>query len=358
MALVVWRSLVQQSGEPGRIGEPPSVVASIRAGDESAFASLTEPYRRELVVHCYRMAGNLEEAEDLVQETLFRAWRARSTFQGRASLRAWLYRIATNVCLDAVKRSRRRPRVVGPLPDEGRAPSFDEVPWLQPLPDQLLEDVGAEGADPSAAVVAKETIELAFLAALQHLPPRQRAVLILRDVMDWSPGEIADALDGTVPAVNSALQRARARLQSLGQRGRLEWVPVTAPTDSERVLVQRYMDAHARADADAVIELLGEEVRFSMPPDMARFEGRAAVAGFFGELFGADNPGDWRLVATRANGQPAAANYVRRWGAAEYRAMTLDVLKVEHGRLIEITTFGANVFSAFELPLVLADADR
>jgi len=179
-------------------------------------------------------------------------------------------------------------------------------------------------------------------------------VLILRDVLGWSAQETAEALDGSTAAVNSALQRARARLQELGRPGRLEWSPLVPPTPRERRLVQRYMDAHARADAAAVIGLLGADVRFSMPPELARYEGRAAVAAFFGELFGADNPGAWRLVPTRANGQPAAANYVRAWGESLYRATTLDVLRIEGGDLVEITTFDARVFPAFGLPPTLA----
>ena len=342
----------QVDAAPGA-GEEQAVAAAVRASGAAEFSSLTERYRRELLVHCYRMVGNFEDAEDLVQETFLRAWRNRSGFEGRSTLRAWLYRIATNACLDAVKRTRRRVRVVDLPPEAGGGPSFDEVPWLQPFPDGLLGNAVAGDAEPEAVVVAKETIELAFLAAIQHLPPRARAVLVLRDVLGWSARETAEALDGSVAAVTSALQRARARLQELGRPGRLEWSPVVPPTVEERRLVQRYMDAHARADSAAVIELLGEGVRFSMPPQLARFEGREAVAGFFQDLFGPGNPGDWKLVPTRANTQPAAANYVRAGGEAEYRAMTLDVLRVEGGQLVEITTFGASVIPAFGLPIIL-----
>jgi RNA polymerase sigma-70 factor (ECF subfamily) len=338
------------------IGDEPAVLAVVRTGDPSAFASLTERHRRELRVHCYRMLGNFEDAEDLVQETLARAWANRSGFEGRSTLRAWLYRIATNACLDAIKRSRRRVRVVDDSTELVRGPSFDEVPWLQPYPDRLLENVASGDDEPDAVVVAKETIELAFLAAIQYLPPRPRAALILRDVLGWSASETAEALDGSVAAVNSSLQRARARMRELGRPGRLEWSPVTAPTEEERQLLQRYMDAHARADAPAVIALLGEDARFSMPPQMARFDGRAAVAGFFDDLFGADNPGNWRLVPVRANGQPAAANYVRAWGESDYRATTLDVLHIAGGELVEITTFDARVFPAFGLPTTLAES--
>jgi RNA polymerase sigma-70 factor (ECF subfamily) len=237
-------------------------------------------------------------------------------------------------------------------PSAGRTPSFDEVPWLQPFPDEFVPG----SHEPDALAVAKETIELAFLAAIQHLPPRPRAVLILRDVLGWTANETADALDGTVPGVNSALQRARGRMQELGRPGRMEWSPIQPPTEDERILLGRYMDAHARADAATVIELLGDEVRFSMPPE-ERFEGRAAVSTFFRDLLGKENPGDWRLVPTRANGQLAVANYIRAWGEAEYRAAVLDVLKIRDARLIEITTFQSEVFPMFGLPPVLPSSD-
>jgi RNA polymerase sigma-70 factor (ECF subfamily) len=340
-------------GSPG-LGERDAVVTAVQSGDESTFASLAERHRRELLVHSYRMLGNLDDAEDMVQETFTRAWRKRAGFEGRSTLRAWLYQIATNACLDAIKRGKRRVKLVDVRPTTDRPPSFDEVPWLQAFPDHLLADTTNPASEPDAVVIAKETIELAFMAAVQHLPPRPRAVLILRDVLGWSASETAEALDGTVPAVNSALQRARARLQALGRPGREAWSPVQPPTDDERMLVQRYMDAHARADAAAVIELLGDEVRFSMPPQEVRVEGRDAVATFFRDLFGPDNPGDWRLVATRANGQLAAANYIRAWGESDYRAATLDVFGIESSLLVEITTFGPDSFAAFGLPPTLA----
>ncbi len=344
---------VSDSGEIRDLGESEAVVTPVQSGDGSAFASLAELHRTELRVHCYRMLGNLEDAEDQVQETFARAWRSRASFEGRSTFRAWLFRIATNACLDAIKRDKRRVQIVNIPPATDRPPSFDEVPWLQPFPDQLLADAADPALEPDAVVIAKETIELAFLAAVQHLPPRPRAVLILRDVLGWSARESAEALDGTVPAVNSALQRARARLQALGRPGRLEWSPLQPPTDDERILVQRYMDAHARADAAGMIELLGDEVRFSMPPQEVRFQGRDAVAGFFRDLFGPDNPGAWRLVATRANGQLAAANYVRAWGEPRYRAFTLDVFGIENSLLVEITTFGPGLFPLFGLPPTL-----
>jgi RNA polymerase sigma-70 factor, ECF subfamily len=354
----VKEGTVPDSNEAPSLGEDEAIVTAVQSGEESVFVSLAEPHRKELRVHCYRMLGNFEDAEDLVQETFARAWRSRAGFEGRSTFRAWLYRIATNACLDNIKRNRRRVQTVDVPPANDRSPSFDEVPWLQPFPDDLLADVTNPATVPDAVIIAQETIELAFLAAIQHLSPRPRAVLILRDVLGWSAVETADALDGTVPAVNSALQRARARLQELGRPGRLAWTPLQPPTDEERILVQRYMDAHARADSAAVIELFGDEVRFSMPPQEVRFEGRDAVATFFRDLFGPDNPGDWRLVATRANGQLAAANYIRAWGESEYRAATLDVFTIADSMFVEITTFGSDLFPAFGLPMTLLATER
>lgn len=337
----------------GDLGEDEAVVAAVQSGDEATFASLAEPHRKELRVHCYRMIGNFDDAEDLVQETFGRAWRGRHAFEGRSSFRAWLYRIATNACLDAIKAKKRRVQIVDVAPSPDRPPGFDEVPWLQPIPDEFITGVN----EPDELVVSKETIELAFLAAIQHLAPRPRAVLILRDVLGWTANETADALGGTVPSVNSALQRARTRMQDLGRPGRMEWSPLQPPTADERVLVQQYMDAHARADASAVIELLGDEVRLSMPPQESRFEGRTAVSAFFRDLLGDENPGEWRLVPTSANGQLAVANYIRAWGETEYRAAVLDVLTIDHDVLVEITTFGSDVFPAFGMPPALPAGD-
>jgi RNA polymerase sigma-70 factor (ECF subfamily) len=227
--------------------------------------------------------------------------------------------------------------------------------WLQPFPDRLL-DVEDGGDEPDTVAVSRETIELAFLAAVQHLPPRPRAVLILRDVLGWSAKETADVLDGTVASVNSALQRARARMQQLGRPGRLAFTPIVEPNAAERELVQRYMDAHERADAEAVIDLLGEDVRFSMPPQDERYEGRDAVAGFLRTLFGDGSPGEWRLVATRANGRPAVANYIRAPGEDEFRAVVLDVLRIEDGALVEITSFTTDTFATFDLPAIWSAA--
>ena len=240
--------------------EGAAAVAAARAGDESAFAMLAERYRPELQVHCYRMLGSFEDAEDLVQETFLRAWRRRATFEGRSSFRAWLYGIATNASLDAVAQKRRR------------ATAGSEVLWLQPYPDRLLDAAAPREDEPDAVVVTRETIELAFLVALQHLPPTQRAVLIVRDVLGWSARETAALLETTVAAVNSALQRARATLRKRLPERRLE--PAAAePTEEERVLLERYMEAGERDDLDGLAETLGEEARFTMPPLPGRLGG-------------------------------------------------------------------------------------
>ena len=337
----------------GRV-EQEAVVAAATAGDELAFAALAERYRRELQVHCYRMLGSFQDAEDLVQETLLRAWRSRAQFQGRSSFRAWLYRIATNACLDALAHSSRRvlPHQLTPAADPRASslPSPDpEVAWLQPYPDRLLDEVAASDAEPDALVVAKETIELAFLATIQLLPPRQRAVLILRDLLGWSAKETASLLETSVASANSALQRARATLKQHLPARRLEWAPSSEPTEEERAVLQRYMEATEQADADALAELLAEDVRCSMPPTPAWLQGRedvmiAMVQGLAPEF------GQWRLLPTWANRQPAAACYLRRPGEVEYRAFAIDVLRVEDGRVAEITAFSAELFPAFGLP--------
>jgi RNA polymerase sigma-70 factor (TIGR02960 family) len=304
--------------------------------DETTFASLVEPHRRELHVHCYRMMGSFEEAEDLVQETLLRAWRSRERFEGGPLFRAWLYRIATNVCVDALRRRSRRPSTVS---------SFGEVPWLQPYPDRLLDELPSEEDEPGAVVVAKETIELAFLAVIQALPPLQRAVLILRDALGWSARETAEILETSVAAANSALQRARATVQAHPTRR-----PERPATDDERRLLEGFIDTHERGDTDGAIALLREDVRITMPPHPWLFEGIQAVREL---MASAEGTGEWRLVPTRANRMPTAASYLRQPGDTEFRAFKLDVVRVEGARIAEITTFDATLFPAFGLPPVL-----
>jgi RNA polymerase sigma-70 factor (ECF subfamily) len=309
------------------------LISRARAGDEDAFRALTEPHRRELQVHCYRMLGSLEDAEDAVQETFLRAWRKRETFRGDSSFRAWLYGIATNACLDALA---RRPRVEPP--QDGRP--LAEVPWLQPYPDRLLEGVASNDEEPDAEVVAKETIELAFIATIQLLPPKQRAVLISRDVLGWSAAECATLLDTSVAAVNSALQRARATLKRHLPRRRLEWTAGPKPSEQERQLLERYMEATERGDANAMVRLLRADALCSMPPDPAWWVGNWEIVDAWVQGgFGNDTWGTLRCVATSANQQPAVACYVRRAGDTEYRPLAVDVLRIEDGVVAEITAF-------------------
>ncbi len=328
--------------------------------DEAAFAALFERHRGELQVHCYRMLGSLEDAEDLVQETFLRAWRRRASFgsDGRFAFRAWLYRIATNACLD-VLRSRPR-RVQAPeltkAGDPAAPPSPPaDLPWLQPYPDRLLEPAAPAKEEPDSVAVARETIELAFIAAIQHLPPRQRAVLILRDVLGWSAKDSAALVESSVGSVNSALQRARATLREhLGER-RSEWSLSSEPSEEELELLRRYVDAHERADADALAELLREDARLTMPPHPTWYEGREAIRIAAGKGF-EPSFGRLRSLVTAANRQPAAAHYLCPPGESEYRALALDVLRLEDGRVAEISSFVfPELFPAFGLAPLLAE---
>jgi RNA polymerase sigma-70 factor (TIGR02960 family) len=285
------------------------------------------------------MLGSFDEAEDAVQETLLRAWRARESLEEVENLRAWLYRIATNVCLDQLKRTGRRLE---------RLDSFAEVPWLQPYPDRLLDDA----SEPGELLVERETIELAFLAVIQLLPPAQRAVLVLREVLGWSASESAELLELTVPAVNSALQRARATLREHLPAQRRELWTAAEATEAQRRALEGFIDAHERGDTEAALELIADDVRVTMPPNQLVFDGREAVIPLIERAHsGAD--GDWRLVPTAANRQPAAASYLRAPGQEEFRAFKLDVLRIDGRRIAEITTFGADRFEAFGLPAIL-----
>lgn len=315
------------------------IVAAAIADDESAFAGLAERHRRELHVHSYRLLASFDDAEDAVQETLLRAWRSRDRFDGSSLFRAWLYRIATNVCLDMLRRSARRPMAMH---------SFAELPWLQPYPDRSLDEAAPSDDQPEAIVVARETIELAFLAALQVLPPRQRAAWIARDVLGWPAGETASLLGTSVAAANSMLQRARATMQEHLPARREAW-SAGQPSAEERALLERFIDAHERCDAAAAIALAAQDIRITMPPDMLCFEGRAAFALLLERAFGAGRPGEWRLLPTQANRLPTAASYLRRPGDSAFRAFKFDVLRIEGGVIAEITTFGVGLFPAFGL---------
>jgi RNA polymerase sigma-70 factor, ECF subfamily len=326
--------------------------------DESAFAALVERHRGELQVHCYRMLGSFEDSEDLVQETFLRAWRGRAGFSvgERSSLRAWLYRIATNACLDVLRSRPRRilpPQVVA-AGDPAAPPSPPaDLPWLQPYPDRLLEPIAPAEDEPDAVLVARETIELAFVAAIQHLPPRQRAVLILRDVLGWSAKDTASLLEASVVAVNSALQRARATLRDRLPARRTEWGRSSGPSEKELELLRRYVDAHERADVGALAALLREDARLTMPPHPTWYAGREAI--LIGSQKGFDPEfGHLRAIIAGANLQPAAAYYLRAPGESDYRPLALDVLRIEGGRVVEIGSFVfPGLFPAFGLPPTL-----
>jgi RNA polymerase sigma-70 factor, ECF subfamily len=320
---------------------PPEQLTPPR--DESAFAAHVEPHRRELQVHCYRMLGSFEDSEDLVQETFLRAWRSRASFRSgdRSSFRAWLYRIATNACLDALRGRPRRvmpSQLVPPGDPAAEPPPPADLPWLQPYPDRLLEPAAPAEHEPGAVVVARETMEIAFLVAIQQLPPRQRAVLLLRELLGWSAKDTAALLEASVVAVNSALQRARATLRAHLPERRTDWAPSSGPSDEERELLRRYVDAHERADVDALAELLREDALLTMPPHPTWYAGRAAILIASEKGFDPDF-GRLRSVVAGANLQPAAAHYLRRPGESEYRPLALDVLRVDGGLVAEIHSF-------------------
>jgi len=303
------------------------------------FDTLVRRHRRELHVHCYRMLASFDEAEDAVQETFLRAWANRERFEGASLLRAWLYRIATNVCLDTIRSRSRR---------VAQLHSFAEVPWLQPYPDRLLDEVATTDEQPEAVVVERETIGLAFLAAMQVLPPRQRAALILRDVLGRPAAETASILDTSVAAANSALQRARATMQEHLPSRRLEW-QASEPSAEERALLERFIDAHERCDVAAAVAVASKDLRVTMPPHPFCFEGLDSIAPLLERAFGPDRDGDWRLVPTMANRMPTAASYLRRPGDTQFRAFKFDVLRIEGGAIAEITTFDASLFPVFDL---------
>jgi RNA polymerase sigma-70 factor (TIGR02960 family) len=316
------------------------IVSAAIAGDEPAFAALTERHRRELHVHCYRMLASFDEAEDAVQETFLNAWRGRAGFQGGSQFRAWLYRIATNVCLDMLRRNSRRATGMR---------SLAEVPWIQPYPDLLLDQAAPSDEQPEAVAIQRETISLAFLAALQVLPPRQRAALIARDVLGWPARETASALGTSVAAANSALQRARATLQSHLPPRRAEW-SAHEPTAEERALLEQFIEAHERLDAEAAVAIAARDLRITMPPNPWTFDGSDAIGPLMAD---AAAMGEWRVIPVGANRMPAAAGYLRRLGDSQFRAFKLDVMRIEAGTIVEITTFNADLFPAFGLPPTL-----
>ncbi|MCX4675198.1 RNA polymerase subunit sigma-70 [Streptomyces sp. NBC_01433] len=337
----------------------PTASFSSSAASDDVFATVTEQYGRELRVHCYRMLGSYDEAEDLTQETFLRAWRARDALSCVADPRAWLYKIATRLCLDFLREHDRHPTTYAPVPgvDSGVGPPPVRVTWLQPFPDDQLPDKPAPMHEPDAAAVASETLELAFLTAVQKLPARQRAAVLLRDVAGWSAQETADLLGSGTASANSAVQRGRAALRQALPGRREDW-SLREPGSGEQALVRRFMDAMAHSDIDAMVELVREDAVLTMPPNPFWFTGRDALLTFLRPNLDPASPkfaGHWRTVPVRANGRMAMAGYLQRPGTSVYRAQIIDVLRIEAGedRIAEITTFEPHLFPAFGLPMTL-----
>jgi RNA polymerase sigma-70 factor, ECF subfamily len=327
------------------------LLAAAQRGDEAAFGRLVEPYRRELLAHCYRMLGSVPDAEDALQDALLGAWRGLGGFEGRSSLRSWLYTIATNACLKAL---RRRPKRVLPIdygpasdPHDRPAEPLVETVWVDPVPDdEVLAD--ADAAGPAARYERRESVELAFIAALQHLPPRQRAVLILRDVLGFSARETGEVLDTEPTAVDSALQRAHKTVDAC-LPGQSQQAALRSLDDAElRAIVDGYVEAWERADVDAVVAMLAEDVTFAMPPQPAWYDGREAVAAFLAARpLAADTR--WRVVPARANGQLAFAHYT--WDGSGFAAHAIALVAVRGREIAEMTVFRTpEALARFGLP--------
>jgi RNA polymerase sigma-70 factor (TIGR02960 family) len=330
-------------------GQGDARIAQARAGDEDAFRDLTEPHRRELQVHCYRILGSLQEAEDLVQETLFAAWRGLEAFEGRSSVRAWLYRIATNRCLDALRARSRRPREVQAMNEPPEPTRRTEPIWLEPYPDVLLDGLPDRSPGPAARYEAREATELAFIVALQRLPPGQRAALVLRDVLGFRTAEVADVLDTGESSVKGALQRARAALEARLPAADRAPRPGSA---HERRLVRRFADAVENGDVDEMVSLLTDDAWVTMPPQPLEYQGHEAIAAIL--RYNEERRGPLRVAPTRANTQPAFGCYLPDPHTAIARAYGIMVLTIEGDRISAITWFGDNsVFPYFGLPRTL-----
>jgi RNA polymerase sigma-70 factor (TIGR02960 family) len=325
------------------------LISRARGGDGDAFRELTEPHRRELQVHCYRMLGSFHDAEDALQDTLLAAWQGMSGFEGRASIRTWLYRIATHRCLNARRSAGRRAAKAWDVPNvEPPEPTrLGEVVWLEPWPDIVVEAALAVPPGPEARYEQTESISLAFVTALQLLPPRQLAVLVLRDVLGFPANEVAELLDATLDSVNSALKRARAglqrRLPPVAHRDR----PPVAGSPAEDAIVARFVTAYESADLDALVAMLTDDAFMSMPPMPFEYQGRDAVAGFCAGIFGGGRRFD--LVPTRANGQPAFGAYLRAPDGSS-RAVGLIVVALRGDRISALTRFETAVLAGFGLP--------
>jgi RNA polymerase sigma-70 factor (ECF subfamily) len=331
-----------------------SVLADIPDASDSkdVFLADAQRYRRELLAHCYRMTGSLHDAEDLVQETYLRAWKSYDGFQGRSSVRTWLYRIATNTCLTALDGRQRRPLPSGlgqPASDPyGEIVSHPEVPWLEPMPDSPQEDA----SDPSVIVGSRESVRLAFIAALQHLPARQRAVLVLRDVLQWKAAEVGAAIGASTAAVNSLLQRARAQLEAVGPK---EDDAVVAPEDPDaQDLLGRYIAAFEAYDIDKLVELFTAEAVWEMPPFDGWYVGPEAIGALSRDKCPAEEAGDMRLLPTTANGQPAAAMYMINHESGVHEPFQLHVLNISPEGVTHVVAFlDTTLFEKFGLPASL-----
>ena len=350
---------VQHDRDVGRRqygGMSDAVLTRAREGDEAAFRALTDPHRRELQLHCYRMLGSLHDAEDAVQETLVAAWRGLSSFEQRASIRTWLYRIATNRCLNWLRDSSRQAHGhASGLPFSVPEPTrMGEVPWLEPCPDALFDGLPDAAPGPEARYELRESVALAFITALQRLPARQRAVLVLRDVLGCRAAEVAQMLDTTEATVNSALQRARA-----GLRERLSPARDRAPAPGsarERELASRFADAFERGEVDRLVALLTEDAWVTMPPEPYEYQGRDAIANFLRHVGRQARAGrEARLVPVRANGQPAFAHYLREPDEALPRLSGLLVISLRGSQIEALTRFAlTNLAPEFALPPTLA----
>ncbi len=323
-------------------------------GDEEAFGQLVDRHRRELQVHCYRLLGSVQDAEDAMQETLLAAWQGLGGFEGRSSLRTWLYRIATTRCFNAVRSASRRPQLDAPkfevaTPEPTR---LGEVLWLEPYPDALVDELADREPGPEARYEATEAISLGFITALQLLPPRQRAALVLRDVLGFHAGEVATMLDSTEESVTSALKRARATMQRRAHAAREEEPPPAPNSAVEQELLSRLTRAYEAGDLDSLVALLTEDVWLSMPPVPLEYQGRELASRFFAAV--AFRPGrTFRLVATRANGQPAFGLYVQDLHSEFFHANGLVVLTLAGARIRAMSRFDNSVLDRFGLPRTL-----
>jgi RNA polymerase sigma-70 factor (TIGR02960 family) len=326
-----------------------SALSRARAGDHQAFAALTDPYRRELQLHCYRILGQVQDAEDAMQETLLSAWSALESFEERSTLRSWLYRIATNRCLNMLRDGGRRPATaIGAVSVPPEPTRIGEVLWLEPYPDALLEGIADGAAGPEARYETREAVTLAFVTALHRLPPRQRAVLVLRDVLGFSAVDVAAMLETTPTSVNSALIRARATIEERGPRAH-DRAPLPGSAQ-ERELVARFADAFERGDVEPIVALLTDDAWMTMPPEPEEYQGHEAIGQLYAHAFARrDNP--HRLIPTRANSQPAFGQYVKDPHSEVGRALALLVLTLDGDRISHITRFDAtSALPHFGLP--------